>query len=61
MRSPHRSLPVATGLAAALVLLAASSQAHSQTDRRGAQYHSALATSDGVRATLYRYVPPAGP
>ncbi|MGC4114393.1 MAG: alpha/beta hydrolase [Myxococcales bacterium] len=33
----------------------------SSAEGRASQYRSVLATSDGVRATLYRYLPPAGP
>ncbi|MBI5548778.1 MAG: alpha/beta fold hydrolase [Deltaproteobacteria bacterium] len=45
---------------AALVLLA-SPWSWAQAPQRPRQYHAALATIDGVRATLYRYVPAAGP
>lgn len=49
----RRPLLVALALSLAAPALA-------QAPARGAQYHAALATADGVRATLYRYVPPGG-
>lgn len=45
-------------LALAALLLAAPAAA--QAPARPAQYRAALATPDGVRATLYRYLPAAG-
>jgi pimeloyl-ACP methyl ester carboxylesterase len=54
---------VAAGLACALLASPAGARGDqwSSAERRASQFHSALATRDGVRATLYRYLPPAGP
>lgn len=65
MRSDGRTMipGLCAVLACVLAVPAVAQDRHpwDSSERRATQYHSALATADGVRATLYRYLPPAGP